>query len=390
MPALTDSLFFAIYPDAAAASRIARLAQSAQAEHGLKGKPVAMDRLHVTLHHLGAFAGVPEAVVAMASDAASQIALAPFDVTFDRTSSFPGRRASGHRSARGLGERRPARTQATLGLALQAAGLAVKANSRYTPHVTLLYDEIIPPNGFRRPDRLDRARICARAQSAGSVAICAVGALAAVGKRERTKRKRENLTRYGLHDCVVDRYSIYRSRRVCVRQVGRARGSRELVSRGVLIFGQKSETALAALAIRRRLFPFERMRIDAHNIHASTIADRGILQTSFRISDTRMSRYCGKVDPKPILDAAAHWRDVALLGEGSVLTTTKLWTNDAVDALHRYFVQRLDVGEGDFLLQAGNAVGTRGLFCEAIGCRDDVADVLVSKQPRFRAQTANH
>ena len=145
MPALTDSLFFAIYPDAAAASRIARLAQSAQAEHGLKGKPVAMDRLHVTLHHLGAFAGVPEAVVAMASDAASQVALAPFDVTFDRTSSFPGRRSkrpfvlrAGSKND-GLLE-----LQATLGLALQAAGLAVKANSRYTPHVTLLYDEDHP------------------------------------------------------------------------------------------------------------------------------------------------------------------------------------------------------------------------------------------------------
>ena len=67
MPALTDSLFFAIYPDAAAAGCIARLAQRVQAEHGVKAKPVAMERFHVTLHHLGAFAGMPEDVVGTAS-----------------------------------------------------------------------------------------------------------------------------------------------------------------------------------------------------------------------------------------------------------------------------------------------------------------------------------
>lgn len=145
MPALTDSLFFAIYPDATAAGRIARLAQRAQAEHGLKGKPTAPERLHVTLHHLGAFAGVPEAIVAMACDAASQVALPPFDVTFDRTSSFPGRRSKRPFVLRAGAENNGLlELQATLGLALQAAGLAVKADSRYTPHVTLFYDEHRP------------------------------------------------------------------------------------------------------------------------------------------------------------------------------------------------------------------------------------------------------
>jgi 2'-5' RNA ligase len=144
MPALTDSLFFAIYPDAAAAERLSRLAERVRAEHSLKGKPAAPDRFHVTLHHLGAFAGVPEDVVMVACDAASRIALPPVGIAFDRTSSFPGRRSkrpfvlrtAPDAIANGLLD-----LYAGLGVELQTAGLAIKSNSHYTPHVTLLYDE---------------------------------------------------------------------------------------------------------------------------------------------------------------------------------------------------------------------------------------------------------
>ena len=46
----TDRLFFAILPDRATAVRIAQLAQHLRAEHGLKGRPLLTNRLHVTLH----------------------------------------------------------------------------------------------------------------------------------------------------------------------------------------------------------------------------------------------------------------------------------------------------------------------------------------------------
>ncbi|MGO4811343.1 McrB family protein [Cupriavidus sp. 2MCAB6] len=62
-----------------------------------------------------------------------------------------------------------------------------------------------------------------------------------------------------------------------------------------------------------------------------------------------MSRYCGDDDSKPILEAAAHWRDSALLGGGSVLTSNKLWTSSLLDVLDEYFVRRPDVGDGKFL-----------------------------------------
>lgn len=62
-----------------------------------------------------------------------------------------------------------------------------------------------------------------------------------------------------------------------------------------------------------------------------------------------MSRFCGDDDPKPILDAAAHWRDNALLKNGSVFTNGRIWTQKALNELDEFFVKRPDLGEGRFL-----------------------------------------
>src|SRR6185312_3799312 len=82
-PKKTDVLFFAIFPDAAAAARIARLAQRLRSEHGLKANPLRTERFHITLHHIGDYAGLPQGVVAKAISAAATIAMPPFEVTFD-------------------------------------------------------------------------------------------------------------------------------------------------------------------------------------------------------------------------------------------------------------------------------------------------------------------
>ena len=62
-----------------------------------------------------------------------------------------------------------------------------------------------------------------------------------------------------------------------------------------------------------------------------------------------MSRYCGDNDPKSILDAAAHWRDSALLANGSVLTSKQLWTSSALEQLDEHFVKAPEIGSGKFL-----------------------------------------
>lgn len=141
-PQLTDRLFFAIFPDAGAAAQIARLAQQLREEHGLRGKPLKTERFHVTLHHLGDYAGLPQDLVEVACAAAASLAAAPFDVTFDRAASFstaPRNRPFVLRGGDGVASL--IAFQQTLGDALKKTVLRRWAKPAYTPHVTLLYDD---------------------------------------------------------------------------------------------------------------------------------------------------------------------------------------------------------------------------------------------------------
>lgn len=90
-PKPTDRLFFAIFPDTDAAARIAELARRLRGEHGLNGKLIDTARFHVTLLHLGDFAGLPQDIVTRAGEAAAAVAMPPFEITFDRAMSFLGR-----------------------------------------------------------------------------------------------------------------------------------------------------------------------------------------------------------------------------------------------------------------------------------------------------------
>ncbi|MEM5440601.1 2'-5' RNA ligase family protein [Paraburkholderia diazotrophica] len=97
------------------------------------------ERLHITLHHLGDFAHVPEVAVARACAAAASIDVPPFRVTLDRVASFNGRPR--HRplvltGSTGLDELID--LQQRLGDALRGTGLLV-SRARFTPHLTLLY-----------------------------------------------------------------------------------------------------------------------------------------------------------------------------------------------------------------------------------------------------------
>ncbi len=148
-PDPTDRLFFAVHPDAATAAAIAELAVVLRGRHGLRGTPLPAARLHVTVHHLGDFAGVPADVVAAARAAADGLEVAPFEVGFDRAASFV--------SSRG---KRPFVLRASHGLdgilelhrrlldALARRGVVVTDARAFAPHVTLLYDEsVVEPVG---------------------------------------------------------------------------------------------------------------------------------------------------------------------------------------------------------------------------------------------------
>lgn len=138
----TDRLFFALFPDAETASRLGRIARQLRHDLGLRGRPLADERFHVTLHHLGDFAGLPEGLVASAIDAAERVDTAPFQLSFDRAVSFHGARANHPFVLRADRDAVPLMAfQRELGLSLARAGLGVKPNATFTPHVTMLYDD---------------------------------------------------------------------------------------------------------------------------------------------------------------------------------------------------------------------------------------------------------
>lgn len=146
-PQPTDRLFFALMPDAQSAQRIAGLAKALKAELGLKGRVLASSRLHVTLHFFGDHVGLPQALVDGLSAAASEVRFAPFDVTFDHAMSFAGRPRKRPFVLLGSDEGLAALMdfRRALSEALDRRGLGRLVDARFTPHVTLLYDDRLRP-----------------------------------------------------------------------------------------------------------------------------------------------------------------------------------------------------------------------------------------------------
>ena len=140
-PRVSDRLFFGVLPDAAALERIAGLAQALRDAWGLQGRPRSREHFHVTLHHLGDFAGVPPDVVARARAAAAGVAVPAFQARFDRVGSFAGR--AGKLPFVLLGEEGPTglhRMHAALAERLAISGWRGVPERTFVPHVTLLYD----------------------------------------------------------------------------------------------------------------------------------------------------------------------------------------------------------------------------------------------------------
>jgi 2'-5' RNA ligase len=139
VPLPTDGLFFALFPDTRSAARIEQIAQHvcSQQRGSHAPAPLGLDRYHVTLHHLGNYAGgLPQKVVARAMRAASTVSTGSFAVAFDRAEDFHGRPLvlRAHEDGLALIAFRFA-----LGKALESAGFAGRTRAPFTPHVTLTY-----------------------------------------------------------------------------------------------------------------------------------------------------------------------------------------------------------------------------------------------------------
>jgi 2'-5' RNA ligase len=132
-------LFFALWPDPAAAAALWRAAQALRKHCG--GRSVPRDNLHLTLVFLGAV-GPERAAVLAPPAAAAAGAAAPFELSLDRAGCW-------HRQGlvwAGTGAAPAALSllAARLGEALRGSGFAIERR-RFKPHVTLLRDVARPP-----------------------------------------------------------------------------------------------------------------------------------------------------------------------------------------------------------------------------------------------------
>ena len=143
----TDRLFFAVHPDADTAARISQLALRLREQQGLQGAALPPERLHVTLHHLGDYVGVPADVCTAARAAGASLRADALDVVFDHAASFPARGRAAPFVLRGGAALQSLDTlQRLLGERMAAAGIGRLVERRFTPHVTLLYDRIVVPS----------------------------------------------------------------------------------------------------------------------------------------------------------------------------------------------------------------------------------------------------
>ena len=143
--------FFALRPGAEDAARIDAFASRLLASHGMSGKRMAPERLHITLDLVGH--DVDEGTVEAACRAASAVRSPALDVRFDTVATFGAPSAPVVLlGAAGLDAVRGLRT--ALGCALADQGF--RPPPAYEPHMTLCYDPRhhlartpVDPPGFR-------------------------------------------------------------------------------------------------------------------------------------------------------------------------------------------------------------------------------------------------
>ena len=136
-----SGLFLAALPDAPAAARIYSLAEVVKQARQFDGEPIEPGRLHITLFFLGDGSGARERILRMACEAAQEVRMSSFDVSFDRIASFRGG-LDRHPFVLlgGAGLSRLKQFRQALGAAMTRHGLRRRVTADFNPHVTLLYD----------------------------------------------------------------------------------------------------------------------------------------------------------------------------------------------------------------------------------------------------------
>jgi 2'-5' RNA ligase len=139
---MSGHFLFASKPAADAAARIHRLAKVVKCARKFEGALIGTDRLHVTLFFLDGGSSSAERILRLACEAAQEVHMPSFEVSFDRIASFRGstdRHPFVLLGDDGLSRLRLLRR--TLGDAMVRNGLKHLVKADFTPHITLLYDK---------------------------------------------------------------------------------------------------------------------------------------------------------------------------------------------------------------------------------------------------------
>jgi 2'-5' RNA ligase len=150
-PSAPDPCYFALRPDARAASEIGEVARQWSGRCSLTGRIYGPDRLHVSLAGVISPRGFRKDDIAAGLRAAATVTAAPFAIAFDRICTFQGRskRPIVLRCGQGLVEITALREE--LRRALLRAGLW-RGQTQFEPHLTMLWDERrVPEAGLDTP-----------------------------------------------------------------------------------------------------------------------------------------------------------------------------------------------------------------------------------------------
>lgn len=135
----THRLFFALMPDADTRHDINHAAAQVQKQHPeLRARWVKPERFHATLNFLGDYPVVPDEVVKKATAAASHLRAESFAWTLDYVASFRGREPPCVLRSSHVPEPLLALWR-DLHARLAQAGVRLRAERQFTPHVTLAY-----------------------------------------------------------------------------------------------------------------------------------------------------------------------------------------------------------------------------------------------------------
>jgi 2'-5' RNA ligase len=135
-----DVVFFALSPVEDDLPRIVQAREGLRCDLGLTGRGIDPPMLHLSLHLVGGYDGLPGDVVRRAVQAGALVRAAPLDLVFDQAMTFRRDRID-HAyvlctvespALDGLYE--------VLGNALRSVGFR-RVASRFRPHMTLLYDK---------------------------------------------------------------------------------------------------------------------------------------------------------------------------------------------------------------------------------------------------------